>query len=39
LTLVRVAGGKHDLTLSREPARTAFFAEAERWLHAYVETA
>lgn len=36
VTLVTIDGGKHDLTLSREPARLAFFAEADRWLRAYV---
>ena len=36
VTLVRIEGGKHDLTLSREPARLAFFAEADRWLRTYV---
>jgi alpha-beta hydrolase superfamily lysophospholipase len=36
VTLARIEGGKHDLTLSREPARKAFFAEADSWLSAYV---
>ncbi|GHJ45521.1 alpha/beta hydrolase [Catellatospora sp. TT07R-123] len=36
LTLVRIDGGKHDLTLSRRPARDAFFAESDRWLKTYV---
>jgi alpha-beta hydrolase superfamily lysophospholipase len=36
VTLVTIDGGKHDLTLSREPARQAFFAEADRWLRTYV---
>lgn len=36
VTLVTIDGGKHDLTLSREPARLAFFAEADRWLRTYV---
>ncbi|HZM82312.1 MAG TPA: alpha/beta hydrolase [Candidatus Limnocylindrales bacterium] len=36
VTLVSIDGGKHDLTLSREPARLAFFAEADRWLRTYV---
>ena len=36
VTLVTIDGGKHDLTLSREPARLAFFAEADRWLKTYV---
>ena len=36
VTLVRVAGGLHDLTLSPEPARARVFSEVERWLGAYV---
>ena len=36
LTLVRVHGALHDVTLSREPARTHVFDEIERWLTAYV---
>jgi alpha-beta hydrolase superfamily lysophospholipase len=36
VTVVRIDGGKHDLTLSREPARQRFFAETDRWLRAYV---
>lgn len=36
VTLVRIAGGIHDLTLSPEPARSAFFAELGRWRQAYV---
>jgi alpha-beta hydrolase superfamily lysophospholipase len=36
VTVVRIEGGKHDLTLSREPARQRFFTEASRWLNAYV---
>lgn len=36
VTVVRIEGGKHDLTLSREPARKRFFDEADRWLRAYV---
>ncbi|WP_246002094.1 alpha/beta hydrolase [Allorhizocola rhizosphaerae] len=35
VTVVRIDGGKHDLTLSREPARQRFFDEADRWLRAY----
>ncbi|UZN04001.1 alpha/beta hydrolase [Cellulomonas sp. S1-8] len=34
-TLVRVAGGMHDLTLSARPARERFYAEITRWLIAY----
>ncbi|HKE74486.1 MAG TPA: alpha/beta hydrolase [Acidimicrobiales bacterium] len=37
VTVVRIAGGVHDLVLSAEPARTAVFAEVDRWLGAYVE--
>lgn len=36
LTLVRVPGALHDVTLSREPARTRVFDEVARWLSAYV---
>jgi alpha-beta hydrolase superfamily lysophospholipase len=32
VTLVRIDGGKHDLTLSRPPARTALFSEVDTWL-------
>ena len=39
VTLVRIAGGIHDLTLSPEPARAAFFAELARWQEAYVPAA
>lgn len=35
VTVVRIDGGKHDLTLSREPARQRFFHEVDRWLRAY----
>ena len=35
VTLVRVEGGMHDLTLSDEPARGRYFAEVRRWLGAY----
>lgn len=31
-TLVRLEGGMHDLVLSAEPVREAFFDEVERWL-------
>jgi alpha-beta hydrolase superfamily lysophospholipase len=37
VTLVRVEGGKHDLTLSAAPARKQLFAELARWLSAYFE--
>jgi alpha-beta hydrolase superfamily lysophospholipase len=36
VTVVRIEGGKHDLTLSREPARKRFFDETERWMQAYL---
>jgi alpha-beta hydrolase superfamily lysophospholipase len=36
VTLVRIASGMHDLTLSAAPARTELFAEMERWIGAYV---
>ncbi|MUK03521.1 alpha/beta fold hydrolase [Vibrio cholerae] len=36
VTLVRIAGGIHDLALSPEPARSAFFAELARWRDTYV---
>lgn len=36
VTVVRIDGGRHDLTLSREPARRQFFDEADRWLRAYL---
>ena len=39
LTLVRVPGALHDVTLSREPARTQVFHEIGRWLAAYVHAA
>lgn len=39
VTLVRITGGIHDLTLSTEPVRSAFFAELERWQAAYVPAA
>jgi alpha-beta hydrolase superfamily lysophospholipase len=35
VTLVRVAGGMHDLTLSARPARERFYAELTRWLASY----
>ena len=37
VTLVRVPGARHDVTLSREPARTRVFDELSRWLDAYVD--
>ncbi|WP_182113008.1 MULTISPECIES: alpha/beta hydrolase [unclassified Actinotalea] len=35
VTVVRVRGGLHDLTLSRLPARTLFYEELRRWTSAY----
>jgi alpha-beta hydrolase superfamily lysophospholipase len=37
VTLVRVEGALHDVTLSREPVRTKVFDEISRWLGAYVD--
>ncbi len=34
VTLVRIEGGKHDLTLSPAPARERLFAELDGWLAA-----
>jgi alpha-beta hydrolase superfamily lysophospholipase len=36
VTLVRIASGLHDLTLSPAPARAELFAEVDRWVGAYV---
>ena len=35
VTLVRIDGGLHDLTLSPEPARSRLFSELDRWMTAY----
>ncbi len=35
VTLVRIEGGRHDLVLSREPARGRTFSELDRWLSGY----
>ncbi|QHT57991.1 alpha/beta hydrolase [Cellulomonas sp. H30R-01] len=35
VTVVRIAGGLHDLTLSPQPVRTRFYAELDRWTAAY----
>jgi alpha-beta hydrolase superfamily lysophospholipase len=35
VTVVRVDGGLHDLTLSPAPVRDRFYAEVTRWLSAY----
>jgi alpha-beta hydrolase superfamily lysophospholipase len=37
VTLARIEGGIHDLTLSAEPARKLVFDQIDRWLTAYVE--
>lgn len=37
VTLARIEGGLHDLTLSPEPVRKVYFDEITRWLTAYVE--
>ena len=37
VTLVRVPGALHDITLSAEPVRKAAFDQISRWLEAYVE--
>jgi alpha-beta hydrolase superfamily lysophospholipase len=36
VTLVRINGGMHDLTLSAPPVRAAVFSELSRWTGAYV---
>jgi alpha-beta hydrolase superfamily lysophospholipase len=38
VTLARVAGALHDVTLSPEPVRARVFEEISRWSDAYVET-
>jgi len=35
VTVVRIAGGVHDLTLSPAPVRQRFYAEVTRWTSAY----
>ncbi len=35
VTVVRIPGGLHDLTLSAEPARSRFYGEVSRWSAAY----
>ncbi len=37
LTMVRIEGGLHDLTMSAEPVRKVVFTEIDRWLQAYVQ--
>lgn len=38
ITLVRIAGGLHDVTLSAKPAREQVWRETERWFRGYVLT-
>ncbi len=35
VTVVRIPGGLHDLSLSAPPARARFYAEIDRWLAGY----
>ncbi len=37
VTSRRIAGAKHDVVLSRQPARAAVYDALDRWLRAYVE--
>jgi alpha-beta hydrolase superfamily lysophospholipase len=37
VTMARIEGGVHDLTLSREPVRKVLFDQIDRWLDAYVD--
>ena len=37
VTMARIEGAMHDITLSTEPARKAAFEEIDRWLDAYIE--
>lgn len=37
VTVLRVNGGLHDLTLSARPVRDAFFGDLARWLRAYAD--
>lgn len=37
VTLIRIPGALHDITLSAEPVRKHAFEEISRWLDAYVE--
>jgi alpha-beta hydrolase superfamily lysophospholipase len=36
VTIVRIDGGLHDLTLSAPPVRAQVFAELDRWIGAYI---
>jgi alpha-beta hydrolase superfamily lysophospholipase len=36
VTIVRIDGGLHDLTLSAPPVRAQVFAELDRWIGAYL---
>jgi alpha-beta hydrolase superfamily lysophospholipase len=35
ITVIQIEGGRHDLTLSRAPARDRLFREVDRWIRAY----
>lgn len=37
VTVARIDRGRHDLTLSRQPAREEFFTRLDRWLTAYAD--
>ncbi len=37
VSLIRVPGARHDVTLSAQPARDRVFDQLDRWLTAYVE--
>jgi hypothetical protein len=37
VTLIRIASGLHDLTLSPAPVRAELFSEMGRWIGAYAE--
>lgn len=37
VTMTRIEGARHDVTLSAEPARSRAFDEISRWLDVYVE--
>ncbi|WP_333811949.1 hypothetical protein [Timonella senegalensis] len=39
VTFVPITGGAHDLALSRQPARVAYFDAIKLWLEALNETA
>lgn len=37
VTSIAIDGGRHDLSLSRQPVRTVFYDEIDRWRSAYVD--